>query len=231
MVSMPIFTPKDKTVSIKELDKLYEAEKIEASKQASKKPQTKDEIHQAKKDNRYYLPVLNINKSQYWESKPKSEREYLTDEKAYQTCIGNCCNVSGLKSACCSLDTEDLEHILGPVPEEWIKDAIKYMNKKTGFKYTRHDFVIDFEEGKLIGQKFFNNHEVFMSKESYPMLRIKANGIRFSCNFLNVQTGLCTIYPIRPEMCRNYYCQYLKKNFFIRDPNSHSKWIMADRIK
>lgn len=227
---MPIFTPKDKTLSIKELDSLYEQEKIEAARQKVASKMSKDEKHEAKKENRFYLPVLNINKSTYWDSKPKSERVHLTDEKAYETCLGNCCGVAGLKSACCSLDTEDLEHILGPIPEDWIKEAIRYMAKKTGLKYTRHDFVIDFEEGKRVGQKFFNNHPVFLSKDSYPMLRIKVNGIRFSCNFLNVQTGMCTIYPIRPEMCKDYYCQYIKKSFFVKDPNNKNKWLMADKL-
>lgn len=231
MVSMPIFTPKDKTISLKELDELYAEAKVEAAKQSEGKKPTKEERHQAKKDNRFYLPVLNINKSEKWDSKPKSEREYLTDQKAYETCVGNCCGVEGLKSACCSLDTEDLEHILGPIPEDWIKETVKFLNKKTGFKYTRHDLVIDHEEGKLIGEKFFNNHRAFQSKESYPMLRIKANGIRFSCNFMNVQTGLCTIYPVRPEMCKNYYCQYVRKNFFVKDPNRQNSWIMPDKLE
>lgn len=233
MLSMKLLIRKDKSLSIDEVDKLQE-QAIDVVREERRivrngeKP-SKEEMLERKRDNRFYLPVLNINKPNHWDSLPKSERKHFTDEVAMDTCLSNCCGVSGLKSGCCNLDPDDLEHILGPVKEDWIKEVMRFFTKKTGLKYTRHDFVIDFEEGKKIGDKFFKSHEVFMSEASYPMLRFKVNGLRFSCNFLNVQTGMCTIYPIRPDMCKNYYCQYLKKNFLIKDPNHPSKWIAFDK--
>lgn len=219
----PLFSSKEKTLSVEELEKL-EQEAISFAINSKKEKYSKEEIQELKKENRFFLPVLNINKSFHWEPKPLSERKHLTDEVAKEQCLSNCCNVPGLKSGCCNLDPDDLEHILGPVNEEWIRKAVKELSKRTGLKFTRHDFVIDFDEGRRIGYKFFNNHEVFQSPNSYPMLRFKVNGPRFCCTFLNVQTGMCTIYPFRPDMCKNYYCSYIKSNFLIRDVNHPSKW-------
>lgn len=225
---MPIFFPKEKTLSINDIEILEEEAKKESIAQKNIKP-SKNQLQILKKDNRFYLPVLKINHPEYWESKPKSERKHLTDELAKETCLSNCCGVPGLKAGCCQLDPDDLEHILGPVDEEWIKRTVKWLTTKTGHKHTRHDLVIDFEEGKLIGEKFFNGHQVFMTKESYPMLRIQINGIRFSCKFLNVENGMCNIYLQRPDMCRNYACQFMKSNFLFRDKNHPSIWFIPEK--
>lgn len=183
------------------------------------KPKTK---YEAKVEARYYLPVLNLNNEEYWPTKQLSERKHFTSEVAKSTCLGNCCGHEGLRAGCCQLDPEDLEHVLGPVDEKWIKDILKYFNKK-GINYKRQDIVVDHEEGLLIGKAFFNDHPIFHHKDSYPFLRIQVNGIRFSCKFLNVNTGMCTIYENRPPMCQNYLCSYVKSNFLVQIPNSGTK--------
>jgi hypothetical protein len=175
------------------------------------------------KDNRFHLPVLNLNDPTQWPSQPLENRLKFTDEVALHTCLGNCCGVEGLKAACCHLDPDDLEHVLGPVTESWITEIVNWLNIK-GIKATRSDVVIDFDEGKLIGQKFFTGERqaVFSSKESYPMLRFQIDGPRFSCKFLNPISGKCSIYIKRPEMCKGYLCQYIKANFFVKsDPINH----------
>jgi hypothetical protein len=121
------------------------------------------------------------------------------------------------------MDTEDLEHVLGPVDEKWIESTISWFAKK-GIPATRADLVIDFEEGKLIGEKFFqgDQKQVFFSKETYPILRFQINGHRFACKFLNTVNGKCQIYEQRPKMCRGYLCQYVKANFLVKtDPENH----------
>ena len=98
--------------------------------------------------------------------------------------------------------------------------------KKKGRPYTIHDIVIDFEEGKLTGKQFFNGHDVFKRKETYPILRIQASGTRFTCKFLNAYNGKCTIYKQRPSMCSDYLCTYVKTNFLVRGathPNTYKK--------
>ena len=181
-----------------------------------------------RKNNRYYLPVLRINDPDMWESIPRKDRRNFTDKVASETCLTNCCGVPGLKNACCQLDPEDLEHVLGPVKEKWIKRAIKWYHKKGMTAITRHDLVIDIEEGKLIGEAHFNGHEIFNNEGSYPMMRIQANGQRFSCKNLNVESGMCTIYEMRPDMCSGYYCQFVKTNFFLKVPGTQNKWHKAD---
>lgn len=169
---------------------------------------------------KFHLPVLHINDPTQWPSQPISNRMRLTDEVAYKTCLGNCCGVPGLKARCCQIDPDDMEHVLGPLDEVWIKTIISWLRKK-GMTASRADIVIDFEEGRIIGEKFFNGDRkaVFQSPESYPMLRFQVSGPRFSCKFLSPTDGKCTIYEQRPDMCRSYLCQYLRANFLVRTPD------------
>lgn len=174
---------------------------------------------------RFYLPVLNLNNERYWPPKKRTERQFWTDEKAFEVCVGNCCNVPGLKAACCRLDPEDLEHVLGPVTEEDIRKIIVKLSKQ-GMTVKRSDVVVDFEEGKIIGDKFFGSHKIFNEPTSYPMLRMQLDGPRFTCKFLSPETGKCGIYKFRPAMCEGYLCQYVQNNYMIRTrdkPNTFRK--------
>jgi len=174
--------------------------------------------------NRFYLPVLHINDPTMWEPKPLSERLHFTSEIAMETCLSNCCGTPGVRNACCLLDPDDLEHVLGPVDEPWIKKMIAWFNKK-GIHATRSDIVIDYEEGKLLGEAHFHGHKVFNDPKSYPILRIQAYGQRFACKFMSVHSGKCTIYSVRSKMCSGYYCSYIGANFLVKDPKHPSKWI------
>lgn len=216
-----------KTISLNELlemDKENESISSIPEKEKKKRPNT-EELQQAKKDNKFYLPVLSLNDNLMWPSKPMNERRHFTDEVAKETCLSNCCGVPGLWSACCRLDPDDIEHVLGPVTEDWIKAILRHFRKK-GYNWNRSDIVIDYEEGKLIGDKFFNGHPIFQKKTSYPMMRIQSIGPRFGCKFLNPDNGMCGIYQHRPDMCRGYYCQYVKTNFLVRTkdrPNTYHR--------
>lgn len=183
----------------------------------------------ANRKDRFHLPVLHINDPTQWPSQPLENRMRFTDEVAFHTCLGNCCGVEGLKAGCCQMDPDDMEHVLGPVDEQWIKDVVRWLNLK-GISASRSDVVIDFEEGKLIGEKFFNGERkaVFSSRETYPILRFQVQGPRFACKFLTPNSGKCSIYEMRPGMCRGYLCQYIKANFLVRTdsknhPNTYTK--------
>lgn len=188
-----------------------------------KQQETEKNTSQTIRD-RFYLPVLYINDPTQWPSKELTERQHLTDELALKTCIGNCCGQKGLKAGCCYLDPDNIEHVLGPLDEPWINDMIKWFTKK-GIPTKRSDFVIDFEEGRLIGEKFFNNHDVFRSKESYPILRFQVAGPRFACKFLNIPSGFCEIYEKRPSMCSQYFCQFVKANFLVRTKEHPNRYV------
>jgi Fe-S-cluster containining protein len=217
-------------LTVEELEKLKKerevvdnaAKKKEMSRIVRGNLQAKVDAAKAKTD-RFHLPVLHINDPTQWPSQPNENRPRFTDEVAYNTCLGNCCGVEGLKAGCCQMDPDDMEHVLGPLDEEWIEDIVKWLRRK-GIAASRADVVIDWEEGKIIGEKFFNGERkaVFLAKESYPILRFQVFGPRFACKFLNPTNGKCTIYEKRPKMCRGYLCQYVKANFLIRtDPVNH----------
>ena len=182
-----------------------------------------NEVEQPQKVlNKYHLPVLYINDATQWENNPHKQR--FTDELAKKTCLENCCGYEGLKCACCMLDPNDLEHVLGKVDEQWIEDIRQWFKTTKKMFLSREDVVIDYEEGKLLGETWFNDHPVFRNEKSYPMLRIQVYGQRFVCKFLNVKSGVCTIYSQRPNMCKDYYCQYIKSNFLVRtrqNPNTY----------
>ncbi|TXH11658.1 MAG: hypothetical protein E6R04_01010 [Spirochaetes bacterium] len=211
---------KPKMMTLAELETIELGQKkVEEKKQLQaignlKKPQT------LKRD-RYYLPVLHLNDPTQWPVNPN--KTPFSDTVAHNVCLGNCCGVKGVYSACCQMDMDDLEHVLGPVDEKWIEGTIAWFKKK-GIQTTRADLVIDFDEGKLIGERFFQGErkQVFFSKETYPILRFQVNGPRFACKFLNVVNGKCQIYEQRPGMCRGYLCQYVKANFLVKtDPVNH----------
>ena len=177
---------------------------------------------------KYHLPVLKLNNPDEWPSAPLEKRKHFTDKVAMETCLGNCCGVNGLKSACCTIDPENLEHVLGPLngaDEEKIKELINYFNSR-GLKMSRSDIVIDYEEGKEMAAALFNNHPVFLEKSSYPIIRMQLIGKRYACKFLNPVSGKCQIYERRFIMCSGYLCEYIKSNFLVRTadkPNTYRK--------
>lgn len=199
-------------------------DKSEMNLDNSEIPSSKEEEKRLMKQRqKYYLPVLKINHPDMWPPIPKSERKHFTDAVAKETCLSNCCGIPGLKSACCRMDPHDLEHVLGPLDEEWILKIVKWFRKK-GIHVTRHDIVIDFEEGQIIGRNLFNAHPVFEDPKSYPILRFQVDGPRYACKFLNNQTGMCNIYDVRPNMCRTYLCNYVKSNFLVQLKSSPGEW-------
>ena len=123
---MPIdIKPSGRTISVDELAK--ESKPIIPARSTAKTNQYQPEQDENdKKRAKFYLPVLRINDPTQWESKPLSERTHFTDEEAKKTCVGNCCGVEGLKAGCCQLGPDDLEHVLGPLDEDWISKTIKW---------------------------------------------------------------------------------------------------------
>lgn len=216
------------------LDDLIEMDKQRQTEQQVKVPSRNQTLKEQEQDpnqekdyrDKYYLPVLNINQEQEWISKPKDERRHFTDEVAMKTCLGNCCGVPGLKGGCCHLDPVDLEHVLGPVDEEWIKDIVKWFRKK-GLNFSRQDIVIDYDEGVVIGDTLFKdspNNAVFKDKKAYPFLRFQVLGPRYVCKFMNPTTYKCQIYEVRPNMCRTYYCQFIFSNFLVKTKAHPNRW-------
>lgn len=114
-----------------------------------------ENIEENKKKAKFYLPVLYINDPTQWPSKPMSERQHFTDEVAKATCLGNCCNVKDLRAG--MLSAWPWWHRTCPWACRWggIKKTIKWIAMEEWTYVTRHDIVIDYEEGKLIGKDIF----------------------------------------------------------------------------
>ena len=175
---------------------------------------------------KYYLPIINLNLPHEWPSKPAEERSHFTEKVAMETCLGNCCGVPGLKGGCCHLDPYDLEHVLGPVDELWIRDIVKWFRHK-GLHFTREDVVVDYEEGLIIGDTLFKdapNNAVFKDKHAYPFLRFQVLGPRYVCKFMSPETYMCSIYLHRPLMCRRYLCSYVTGNFICKTWTKPQTW-------
>lgn len=222
-------------ISLDELDAV-EAQETASPKTSSKRrgsqlltPETREALPEIQKKNRFFLPVLHLNDQNMWTSKPVSERVQFTPQIAEETCLSNCCGVPGLKSACCTMDMDDLEHVLGPITEHDIQTILRHFRKK-GFNFTRSDIAIDEEEGRLLGQTFFNDHKVFKQSDTYPILRFQVFGTRFACKFLNTHNGKCNIYAVRPEMCRTYLCKYVSSNFLVKTKKTGNTYVKADKI-
>lgn len=219
-----------KTIRTISIDDLYQqdADKDIALEADHKKHNlSKEELRELKKENRFYLPVAYLNHMDMHPPKPNSEREHWTDKKAVETCLSNCCGIPGTKAMCCRLNPDQIEHVLGPLDEKWIKKITEWF-KKRGINVTRQDIVIDYEEGKLIGENFFKGHKIFENKESYPIMRMQIEGPHFACKFLNNMNGMCNIYEQRPDMCRGYLCGYVKSNFFVQPKNKPGTWAKID---
>lgn len=219
-----------KTVRTISIDDLYESDKdhdITLQSDHKKHNLSKEELKDLKKENRFYLPVVYLNHMDMHPSKPNSERQHWTDQKAMETCLSNCCGIPGTKSMCCRLNPDQLEHVLGPLDEKWIKSIVEWF-KKRGINVTRQDIVIDYEEGLLIGRNFFKGHEIFEKRESYPIMRMQLEGPHFACKFLNNLNGMCNIYQQRPDMCRSYLCGYVKSNFFVKTKDKPNTWRKID---
>lgn len=203
---------------------LKPGKKIAVEEPVAPTPEPSQPRPTVREDNRFYLPVLHFNAQEFWPAKPEGEpREKFEGQVAYDTCLGKCCGVSGLKGACCQLDPDDLEHVLGPVSSDDINRIIASLKKAKMKPITREDVVIDFDEGKLIGEKWFNGHPVFADPKTYPILRMQLHGVRFACKFLNTKSMKCTIYENRPLMCRGYYCEYIKANFLVKVKSGYQK--------
>jgi len=211
-----------KTISLEDLiEQSADQNFVDVDKNLSGiKQETSEEI--VKRD-MFFVPRLDINKPEYWPNNPN--KKHFLPVIAEKTCLGNCSGVEGLKSGCCKLNPDDIEHVLGPCDEKWIKTTKEDLYKKFGVRYSREDIVIDYEEGKKIGEKYFNNHPVFKNRDAYPILRMQLAGTNFACKFLNLLSGKCSIYELRPEFCRGYYCNYIKANFLVVKQGTQTQYV------
>lgn len=116
------------------------------------------------------------------------------------TCTRNCFGQKGNAAGCCSIGSRDF--IIGPITDP--KQFLKRLEAE-GHKYSFDQVFINFNEGK----KLFPHLANWQNPSHYPALRVTADSPH-SCRFLS-ENKQCTVYAVRPEICRSYQCEHLQK--------------------
>jgi Fe-S-cluster containining protein len=65
---------------------------------------------------------------------------------------------------------------------------------------------IDHEEGRAL----FPERSTWQARQNYPALRVIRDDPRHPCRFYDIEAGACTVYEIRPEVCRRFLCDSLR---------------------
>jgi Fe-S-cluster containining protein len=129
-------------------------------------------------------------------------RDVLRGQLIQYTCSQNCMGVRGNSGGCCTLDDRDF--IMGPVRDA---DAfLTNLGRLLGREVSRGEAFIDFDEGRAL----FPERPCWQEPANYPALRVLPNLDWIPCRFFEPTTGACTVYDIRPGICRNYLCDHLK---------------------
>ena len=119
-------------------------------------------------------------------------------------CQKKCLGLPGNHGGCCTVDNRDW--IIGPItdPEAFLERLRK---KFPGIEINWNDVFIAYEEGS----KLFPNKVNWQNPQSYPCLRVDIFHKNIPCIFYNWALKTCSVYEIRPNTCRNFYCEYLHK--------------------
>ncbi|UQX09316.1 YkgJ family cysteine cluster protein [Candidatus Mycobacterium methanotrophicum] len=129
-------------------------------------------------------------------------RETLRRQLIAYSCSQNCMGVEGNAGGCCTLDDRDF--IPGPV-----RDAETFLidlRRVLGREVSRHEVFIDFDEGRTL----FPDRPSWQLPANYPALRVRPDVEWIPCRFYDKTTNACTVYDIRPAMCRDFLCDHLK---------------------
>ena len=120
-------------------------------------------------------------------------------------CSNKCVGIENYHGGCCSLDNRNW--ILGPHNKNDISEFLEKLSNKFGRKIKYEEVFIDFEEGS----KLFPDKNMWQDPLCYPALRVDMNSERKFCIFYNKENKSCNVYDIRPKICQNYMCSYLKQ--------------------
>lgn len=116
-------------------------------------------------------------------------------------CQKKCLGYDNNHGGCCTVSNRNF--IIGPVGNS--KEFIEKLKKRIpGVDISFDDVFIEYEEGR----RMFPDKPVWQNPNNYPCLRLNQTKLA-SCIFYNEAIKCCSIYEDRPEMCRNYMCDYL----------------------
>jgi Fe-S-cluster containining protein len=121
-----------------------------------------------------------------------------------QVCSHKCLGYNGYHGGCCTI--EDRDFIIGPHRDT--EQFLVRLFNRMGSEIKHEDVFIDYEEGR----EMFPDKECWQRPTAYPALRVDMSHPRKPCVFYNNDFHICTIYDIRPDVCKNFACDYLKQN-------------------
>ena len=119
-------------------------------------------------------------------------------------CSNKCWGHDGQHGLCCRI--EDRDWIIGPHTKDDSNRFIKDLSEKFGREIKHNDVFIEYDEGS----KQFPHKKTWRNPQSYPALKINKNDPSSHCIFYNITMKACSVYSIRPKICRDYECEYLK---------------------
>lgn len=130
-------------------------------------------------------------------------KDAIIQAACYYTCSKVCYGVKGQAGICCTIGERD--YIIGPIDdtERFLQDLSAKLGRIVKYK----EVFIDFEEGS----KLFPEKKLWQNPDHYPCMRVIPDRSRgYPCQFLSSNMK-CMVHSIKPAVCRNYLCPYLKE--------------------
>lgn len=129
------------------------------------------------------------------------DREKLRLSLVEYTCSQRCMGHEGNKGGCCTL--ADRDWIIGPIDDA---DAfLERLSARLGRPVSRAEALIDAEEGLAL----FPALTTWQSEAHFPAMRVDVSDPRRPCVYFDASSGGCTVYDIRPDVCRRWHCEHL----------------------
>ena len=118
-------------------------------------------------------------------------------------CQKKCLGFDGNHGGCCTVGDRDF--IIGPIHDshEFLE---RLKQKYPGTELNWDDVFIGYEEGS----KLFPNKSHWQNPSNYPCLRVNKDTNVLPCVFYNTAIKCCTVYDIRPQTCKSFFCEYLR---------------------
>ena len=130
------------------------------------------------------------------------DRDALKSTLVEYTCGQRCMGYAGNKGGCCTAGDRDF--IIGP-----IDDAAAFLarlSETTGRAVPHDEVFIEHAEGSAL----FPERPTWQGPQNYPALRVVTDHALRPCRFYDVEAGRCTVYEVRPQVCRRFLCDPLR---------------------
>ena len=131
------------------------------------------------------------------------DKEKLRLDLIEYTCGQRCMGYAGNRGGCCNVGSRDW--IIGPIRD--VEAFLARLGALLGRPVKREEAFIDYEEGR----KLFPDRPMWQAREHYPALRVITSDPSRPCRYYDSAGARCSVYAIRPEVCRAWSCEHLDK--------------------